>query len=436
MTGEVDYGRYTEAELLEVLRRIDPRRSGQNFHRLTAALEGRGYIVTVTEYGSARAVLREDAPRRSLDATVRFGAGGGPLTWMEPSRNDFRLVGSGCVQVDNATVQITGRRLGLLAGPFFTHTICLDRERIINAETDANAVRFEYRENASTIRAMTLWLDNSSTAERLIQLLPTQRDPEFRGQLADAIRFEDQLRSRSPRAPVTTALVAANLLVFAAMWAAGAELFAPAGTIHIAWGSNFGPYTTDGEWWRLFTSAFLHFGIVHLAFNMWALAAVGPLVERLYGSAAYLFIYAIACLAASLASTGWHPDVNSAGASGAIFGVYGALLAAMLRGRRTIPRGVVAPLRTSALVFTLYALAIGFLSKEVDNGAHLGGLAAGFLVGVVYPRAAIAQKTAYGPKVIAAAVATGSLVVAAGMRIPRDREQGFHGMVNTDSTAT
>jgi membrane associated rhomboid family serine protease len=70
--------------------------------------------------------------------------------------------------------------------------------------------------------------------------------------------------------------------------------------MQIAWGSNFGPYTTDGEWWRLFTSVFIHFGIAHLVFNMIALVMFGPLVERLYGSVHYLLIYLSAGIAGRL----------------------------------------------------------------------------------------------------------------------------------------
>ncbi|MEJ0038928.1 MAG: rhomboid family intramembrane serine protease [Gammaproteobacteria bacterium] len=392
MNNEVDYAKYTEAELLQVLRSINVFRSGSNFQRLKAALEARGYMVTTTELGFAVAKLRGDAPRISLDASVRFSSTRGALAWMEPSRNDFRLVGVGRIQVDNATVRVSGHRFGILFGPLLTSTTTLDRERIFNVETQAHIVRFEHRMEGGAIKAITLLLDSPDTAERLTQLLPSERTADFHSQLSDAIWFDNQLRQRSGWAPVTTALVAANILVFVAMCVAGAGFFAPVAHVHIAWGSNFGPYTTDGEWWRLLTSGFIHFGIVHLIFNMWALAATGPLVERLYGSVAYASICAIACIAASLTSTVSHPDVNSAGASGIIFGIYGALLAAMLRGRQTIPRGVVVPLRTSAIVFSIYTLATGFLLKGVDNAAHLGGLAVGYLVGLAYARPEIALK--------------------------------------------
>jgi rhomboid protease GluP len=110
--------------------------------------------------------------------------------------------------------------------------------------------------------------------------------------------------------------------------------------VQIAWGSNFGPYTTEGEWWRLFTSLFIHFGIAHLLLNMFALTAFGPLVERLFGSVNFLFVYLLAGIAGSLASIAWNPGINSAGASGAIFGILGALMAVQLRAGATIPMDI------------------------------------------------------------------------------------------------
>jgi rhomboid protease GluP len=119
---------------------------------------------------------------------------------------------------------------------------------------------------------------------------------------------------------------------------------------------------------------------------MWALATFGPLTERLYGSVNYLLIYLIAGVTGSLASISWRPDINSAGASGAIFGILGALLAAHLRNRKTMPSSVLQPLRNSTLIFVGYALLNGLQTKGIDNAAHLGGLTAGFVIGLVTAR--------------------------------------------------
>jgi rhomboid protease GluP len=110
------------------------------------------------------------------------------------------------------------------------------------------------------------------------------------------------------------------------------------------------------------------------------------LVERLFGSVNYICIYLISGVAASLASLSWHPELNSAGASGAILGVLGALLAAQLRGDKSFPDNIVRPLRNTTLVFLGWTLYAGFTSKGIDNAAHLGGATAGFLIGLAAAR--------------------------------------------------
>ena len=412
MSEPVDYSKYTQAELLEIARHMDPVRGRENFAALTAELEARGYEVTLTVSSGVRVALRADTPRRSFNAAVRFGEERGPLSWLEPSRNDLRLVGAGRVEVGNATVRITGRRLTLFGGPFFTHTRTLDRERIVNVETEGRAMRLEHREASGRTQAVTFQLADAAEAARLAELLPTARTADFRPQLPDAIQFEERLLRRNRFAPVTIAILAINVLVFLAMQFAGAGFVTSNPPVYIVWGSNFGAFTADGEWWRLITNAFLHFGIFHLLFNMWAIAATGPLVERLYGSVAYGLAYLIAAVSGSLASIAMHPQMNGAGASGAIFGIYGLLLAALLRGGRSIPRGVVKPLRTSVLIFTLYSLTTGFISAGVDNAAHVGGLIAGFLLGLVFAHGDIAEREPPLITAIAAAVVAGAIVFA------------------------
>jgi len=186
---------------------------------------------------------------------------------------------------------------------------------------------------------------------------------------------------QSSRAWVTRVLVAVNVAVFVAMLSAGAGLLRPDPLVHIAWGSNFASLTLDGEWWRLGTATFLHFGLLHLVFNMWALWASGSLVERLFGPGRFAFIYAGSGLVASLASAAWNPLVNSAGASGAIFGVLGAQLAFFMRARHGIPAEVIRAQRNSTLTFIAYAVIFGITVPGIDNAAHLGGLATGIGLG-------------------------------------------------------
>lgn len=201
---------------------------------------------------------------------------------------------------------------------------------------------------------------------------------EQRALAADQGVFAQRLFTATPKAWVTQLLVVANIAVFLAMLVDGAGLFEANSAVHLRWGANFGPITKEGEWWRLLASTFLHFGLVHLAMNMWALWGAGGLVERLYGNLGFLAIYVFAGLTGSFASLYWNADkVVSAGASGAIFGVYGALAAYVLREPGSIPKSVLKSLTTSMVVFIGYSIVLGVMVPTIDNAAHAGGLAGG-----------------------------------------------------------
>jgi rhomboid protease GluP len=119
---------------------------------------------------------------------------------------------------------------------------------------------------------------------------------------------------------------------------------------------------------------------------MYALFQGGTLVERLFGSTRFALIYLLSALSGSIASGWWDPMRNSAGASGAIFGVYGALLAFMAVRREDIPPSMLKSISSSALLFCLYSLVIGWAHPLIDNACHIGGLLAGFVSGVILAR--------------------------------------------------
>jgi len=215
---------------------------------------------------------------------------------------------------------------------------------------------------------------------------------------ARAAGFWNDLHAATPRTPITYALVGVNVCLFVAMLFGGAGVFRTSPELLLAWGANFGPATGDGQAWRLLTHLFLHVGLVHLGFNMWALWDAGRLVERLYGSVVFFGIYFLAGACGGLASYAWNgPRVVSAGASGAIFGVYGALFAFVVLRRRGVPREILGRIGASAAVFVAFSLFVGALLTGIDNAAHLGGLAGGFVAGLAFaalaggmPRAAVA----------------------------------------------
>lgn len=198
--------------------------------------------------------------------------------------------------------------------------------------------------------------------------------------------FARRLHTATPRAMVTPALIAINVAVFLVMLAMGVALFGGRADDYLRFGANFAPLTTGGEWWRLLTCTFVHFGIVHLAFNMWALWDSGQLTERLFGNVWFAAIYLFAGVAGSLASMLWNAQAISVGASGAVFGVFGALLAYLVRERGSIPPEMMNRLRISTSIFVTYSLFYGFAASGIDNAAHLGGLASGFAMGFIGAR--------------------------------------------------
>lgn len=199
--------------------------------------------------------------------------------------------------------------------------------------------------------------------------------------------LQELLRQRQPRLRVTPCLIVANCLVFAAMLAGGAGFWHASNGIPLAWGANFGPATQDGQWWRLGSAMFLHFGILHLLMNMAALWDAGQLVERMYGPWRLAALYFFSGIAGNLFSLVSHQGLAvSGGASGAIFGVYAALLPSLWHERRLLQAAEFRWLFWGALGFAGITIALGFLITGIDNAAHVGGFFAGLLGGVVLAR--------------------------------------------------
>ena len=176
----------------------------------------------------------------------------------------------------------------------------------------------------------------------------------------------------------TPVLLILNILVFVLMAVTGVSILDPDGASLVKWGANFRPVTLDGEWWRLITCCFLHIGIIHLLMNMYALMYIGVLLEPLLGKTRFIVAYLLAGLLASLTSLWWHDFTISAGASGAIFGMYGVFLA--LLTTNLIEKSARTSLLSSIGLFVGYNLLYG-LKGGIDNAAHIGGLISGLVIG-------------------------------------------------------
>lgn len=183
--------------------------------------------------------------------------------------------------------------------------------------------------------------------------------------------------------PVNTVLVALNFVVFFVLSMMGDVMDATFMADHGAmmWGSVI----EQGQWYRLFTSTFMHFGIEHLIQNMLILLLIGSRLERILGGKRYLAVYIGSGIAASMASLfvtlARNPYTVSAGASGAIFGVMGGLLWLILKDVIQRKRRRIQEIGLSGIIFIIVsALSYGFMTTGVDNAAHVGGLICGFFL--------------------------------------------------------
>jgi rhomboid protease GluP len=295
--------------------------------------------------------------------------------------NSFDLSGRGEIAFSGDSFVIKGfrREMGFMGS---RTAFSFKRAQIADVVQSGNCLSFSITPAGGEMQSMKLWTQDEDAAKRI-----SREFPDTMSAAGMAIKeYEVQLASVGRSDTVTKVLVAANVLFFGAAGIGGAGFIVPNPQVLQAWGTNFGPLTTDGQWWRLVSSIFLHFGFFHLALNMWALYVGGRLVERLFGSRAFALLYFASGIGASLSSLIWNPAVNSAGASGAIFGVYGAMLAYFLRKNSSIPPSIVREQRASGFAFIAFNLMNGFSHSGIDNAAHIGGLGVGLIMGFVLAR--------------------------------------------------
>ncbi|GAB6151678.1 hypothetical protein JCM17380_04280 [Desulfosporosinus burensis] len=176
----------------------------------------------------------------------------------------------------------------------------------------------------------------------------------------------------------TYAFLVVNLIVFGLMTLAGGSTEQ---RVLIAFGAKVNTLIQEGEVWRLITSMFIHIGVMHLFFNLYALRALGSLAEEIFGHRNYFLIYLCAGLGGSVASFIFSPAL-SAGASGAIFGLLGALLYYSYKRPNLWKSG----LGVNLVIVILVNIAFGFIVPGIDNFAHLGGLLMGTMISILLTR--------------------------------------------------
>ncbi len=216
-----------------------------------------------------------------------------------------------------------------------------------------------------------------------------------------------------PSFPITIALIAASVLVFAVMVLRGVSAIAPTPQQAIAFGADFGPLTLGGEWWRLLTSMFVHFGFIHLGLNMWCLWNLGRAAEQLLGRFSYLLAYLGSGIFGSIASVYWHPRVAGAGASGAIFGLAGVLVSFVYLKKTPAHLQINRKMLSSLGSFIAYNLLFGAAIPGISNAAHIGGLVMGLVVGALLPSASADEPSRRSRLSLVVAITAIVLIVSA-----------------------
>jgi len=242
-----------------------------------------------------------------------------------------------------------------------------------------------YSDDERLIALNELEFRNGSTAE----ISATKKDIEYSKEMEEeaekpthSIKFKDLIPHKGYL--FTPLLILANILVFVSMVLLGMDVFTPSIEFLVQWGGNIRFLTMNGELWRLLTCTFVHFGIIHLVFNMLALLYVGSLLEKTIGKSKFIFAYLICGIIASISSLIVHENLVSVGASGAIFGIFGVLLSLLIFKKHVFPNISALRLFLYVFVFVLYNVLTGFGKSGIDNAAHVGGLFTGITIGIFY----------------------------------------------------
>ncbi|WP_126448007.1 rhomboid family protein [Sulfuricystis multivorans] len=246
-------------------------------------------------------------------------------------------------------------------------------------------------------------------------------------------KFLESVRELAPMPWVTSFLVVANAIVWIAMVASGAKILGAPISMLYEWGANATSAVQSGQSWRLLTSMFLHGDVFHLVINMAALVSAGLIVERIYGHLLYTLIYFASGIVGSSLSLHFASQTTVAvGASGAIFGVTGALFVAIFQHRKRLPNYFSKQMITSLSFFITYSIIQSLTKTGIDTAAHVGGLLAGSALAHLLPErlnivAFRQQRLQRGVIGLALAILTSVSLVHFAPEASVDIEKSIHG---------
>jgi len=340
------------------------------------------------------------------------------------SNKELKGRGQLTISSDGPVYEFTGLRRRLLSSERIT--VVFGADDIANVTVDGRCIRFSARPRApgGSIRPFEFYLRDEAEARVVAALLPRHLLEGF-VESHDFIAKLNALAGPRPAwASVTRVIIVLNAIAFVILAGVLGAGWITVDSImpYMLYGANNGGATTDGEWWRLFTSLFMHYGLLHVGLNMWALFNTGPLLEKLQGRTLFALTYLGSGVAGGFASILWNGDkVWSAGASGAVFGVIGGIIGFMLREKHSVPKRIAQGILRSSLTFAVLNIMLGLSIKGIDNSAHLGGLASGIALGwlLAMPVDREARRRLFAGRVATALVALAVLVGAGVSFTPR-----------------
>jgi len=254
-----------------------------------------------------------------------------------------------------------------------------------------------------------------------------QHEAAQRGEIVDdrqPVIRQPWVRRGESSISLTQIIFGINIAVYLATALASSSAMDISGEVSVHFGANFGPYTLSGDWWRLLTYMFLHGGAMHIFFNMWCLWDLGALCESLYGRWTFAAIYLLTGISGGLASVAWNPGVLSVGASGAVFGLAGALAASYYLGEFSLAgiaiRGALRSLTFFIGFNVLFGIGYNLISNGsvggIDNACHIGGLVSGLALGALIARLAPQQDAPVRRATVIGVVVLALLTAGLGVR--------------------
>lgn len=240
---------------------------------------------------------------------------------------------------------------------------------------------FDWGKNKKNVESLLEQMKNFEQKETTV--LETQKSSSFDTIQKKKSSFKDYLEVFVPTKDYffTPILIFLNILMFVLMAIDGVNIISPNAEDLLNWGANERSFTLNGAYWRLFSCIFIHIGIFHLIMNLYALIFIGSILEPIIGKYKFIVGYLITGFISSSASLWWNTFSISAGASGAIFGLFGIFLA--LLTTNYIDKSIRKPMLTYIFIYIGLNLMNG-LKEGIDGAAHLGGLVSGFIIGYAF----------------------------------------------------